>query len=671
MRKSKMQIRTILLSVGLMFMITGLNYTQYNPADLSAKSLANQKPETPVPRTSSLTIQIAEPRSVETFGTNPPYFDVQASLDIWDMPWNYVSSLYYILNNDISTLTLIGANGGQYLRKVGYIDQSQWNNIPPGTVALEFIATDANGVYGQVTAGVYIQKSIPAPQISINSPQTGQLCNVTAPTFSLSVSNYAAINASWYSLDSGVTKTFCNLTGDFSAQWGNASNGTVTATFYVQDIWGQVGSASIILQKDVVAPVITGTGLTPNQLCGATAPSFVLTVANSGNLASTWYSLDNGTTNTNCNLTGDLSTQWSACGNGTVPVTFWARDILGNTTFTTLILRKDVIAPAITSTGLVPNQAYGTAVPFFSLEVANGGNLAATWYSLDSGLTNTTCGLTGDFSAQWASAPNGPVIATFWIQDILGNATSTSVTIQKQAISTGILVNAADMACGFGSDRYGVALSVDVTASQTWTVHAAIEEMRDLNGDNLTNALYSNVSSAVVTGLANVTLSLSILYCEAGRVGDGQSGTFYRYHIWANTQNGSITAEQYIDNVSLNFWSNWDGANVTWDAIPQYNAAGYNVYIKMAYWNQSTGLLYDGVYANGTVITTSGYIGQQPAAGEMSLPLPTMGTMSSTGVDMSAFMSLYGTGWYYFTYVAQSYAADPWVERLGCPPIPS
>jgi len=225
-----------------------------------------------------------------------------------------------------------------------------------------------------------------------------------------------------------------------------------------------------------------------------------------------------------------------------------------------------------------------------------------------------------------------------------------------------LAIDGADKAVGFGSDgQFGVTVSLNPPAGAHWTVHVALE---DANG-----LLYSNVSSADVTGYTSLNLRLKVLFNAAGTTGDGLSGTFYHYRVWVTQEDGSVVAEEEIDNVSIYHWSTWDGWNVSWDAIPMFNEAGYNVYVKAAYWDAATGLCYDSVDANGNLIFSSAFIGQQPAAGEMSLSLPSYGTMSMMGYDASTFMAGYGSGWYYFTYVAPADAANPWAERIGCPAL--
>ncbi len=59
-----------------------------------------------------------------------------------------------------------------------------------------------------------------------------------------------------------------------------------------------------------------------------------------------------------------------------------------------------VSAPTFISTGLTTGGLYGINPPSFIIMVEDS-NLNMIWYSLDGGITNTTCGLTGNLADQW------------------------------------------------------------------------------------------------------------------------------------------------------------------------------------------------------------------------------------------------------------------------------
>ncbi len=264
-----------------------------------------------------------------------------------------------------------------------------------------------------------------------------QVYGASAPAFALTIIG-SNIAETWYSLDGGLTNTMCALSDTLAAQWDNYGNGTITITFWANDTGGNVNSTSIVVRKDILAPIIMGTGFVSYQVCGVTAPPFTLAITE-GNLNKTWYSLDGGLTNTSCGLTGTLAAQWDGRGNGSVTVTFWANDTLGNMSATSVVVLKDILAPNITGTGLGLFQFFGTTAPSFSLAITEV-NLASTWYTLDGGTTNTTCGLSGTLAMQWGGRGNGSVTVIFWAKDTLNNVNATSVTVWKDILAPAITV---------------------------------------------------------------------------------------------------------------------------------------------------------------------------------------------------------------------------------------
>jgi hypothetical protein len=99
---------------------------------------------------------------------------------------------------------------------------------------------------------------------------------------------------------------------------------------------------------NALGPSITVNSPFSNELIGKTAPNFALTIPD-GDLDDTWYSLDGGTTNIPfIGLSGTVNqAEWNKISNGTVTLTFYANDTVGNIAEATTSLRKDIIAPVI------------------------------------------------------------------------------------------------------------------------------------------------------------------------------------------------------------------------------------------------------------------------------------------------------------------------------------
>ncbi len=333
---------------------------------------------------------------------------------------------------------------------------TQWGSHGNGTVPVTFWAKDAGGNIGNIT--ITLNKDIIAPSITGTGLVPFQLFGTTAPGYSLTIAE-ANLAVRWYSLDGGLTNTTCGSTGTLATQWGTQPNGTVMVTFWANDSVGNVGTASVEVRKDAILPSLLISELIGGQLCNATPPSFNLT-ASDNSLAAAWYSLDGGLTNYTCafNATSLMDqAAWGARGNGTVTATFWVNDTAGNVVTTSVTVHKDIIAPGITGTGLTPGAVYGLAAPAFSLAIVEA-NLAATWYSLDNGTTNTTCGLTGTLSAQWSGRPNGQVTITFWANDSAGNAGNITLQVTKNTLPA--IESPADIAFIVATEGHSLAWNV-------------------------------------------------------------------------------------------------------------------------------------------------------------------------------------------------------------------
>ncbi len=308
------------------------------------------------------------------------------------------------------------------------VNTGDWDAQPEGPVTLRFWANDTEGDLGY--AEVTVIKDLIAPLISITLPAAGQLCNATAPSFSLAITE-TYLDEIWYSLDNGATNTTCGATGDLAAQWGNRPNGTVTATFWVNDTAGNDNASSVAIERDVLGPIFTSTGFSVGQIFGVPSPAFVLAISEA-NLDDTWYSLDGGATNTTCELMGTLSGQWAGLPNGSVIVTFWANDSLGNSISTSITIWKDNIAPIMALNTPLAGASFFDA-PSFALTSCIDINLDKIWYTLG---TDPTPYFFTELSEQinaaaWTAQPAGQVTIHFYANDTGGNVVAKDVVVVK------------------------------------------------------------------------------------------------------------------------------------------------------------------------------------------------------------------------------------------------
>jgi hypothetical protein len=123
---------------------------------------------------------------------------------------------------------------------------------------------------------------------------------------------------------------------------------------------------------------------------------------------------------------------WSGRPNGTVTIRFYANDTVGNVNYEEVVVRKDIIDPAITINSPNPNDLFGITAPSYDLTVADG-NLDSIWYSLDGGITNSTpVSAIGTINlAMWSGRPNGTVTIRFYANDTVGNVNYEEVVVRK------------------------------------------------------------------------------------------------------------------------------------------------------------------------------------------------------------------------------------------------
>jgi len=181
-----------------------------------------------------------------------------------------------------------------------------------------------------------------APSIAINSPDPGGVFGTTAPSFNVRITD-DYIDEMWYTIDGGLNNyTFTdNGTIDQSA-WDALSDGTITLIFYASDIPGYIGFADVNIVKDITGPIIIINSPSSGSEFGVSAPAFIITITDD-HLDSIWYSLDGGVTThaITTNATID-QTAWSALSEGSITITFYANDTIGNLSFEELTITKSI-----------------------------------------------------------------------------------------------------------------------------------------------------------------------------------------------------------------------------------------------------------------------------------------------------------------------------------------
>ena len=169
-----------------------------------------------------------------------------------------------------------------------------------------------------------------APIIEINSPNPNDVFGLNAPNFDVTITE-PNLDEMWYTLDSGLHNyTFEDIRTIDQSAWDAASAGSITLTFYARDMIGYIGSAEVIIIKDVQAPTITINSPNAGDVFSTDAPSFDITVTDA-NLDTVWFTLNGGIPYYIDSFSGTINqTAWSALTEGNITITFFANDSAGN-----------------------------------------------------------------------------------------------------------------------------------------------------------------------------------------------------------------------------------------------------------------------------------------------------------------------------------------------------
>jgi len=186
---------------------------------------------------------------------------------------------------------------------------------------------------------------------------------------------------------------------------------------------------------DLTPPDITIQSPISDQVFGIAAPDFSITVSDQSPINFTWYTIDGGVTNyTFSGLIGTVNqTAWDDAEIGSISLTFYANDTLGNLGSETVNIFKEIAAPDITIHLPLPNQVFGVAAPIYNITITSQSPLDSTWYTIGGGVTNYTfSGLIGTVNQNaWDSASQGNILITFYAEDDMGKIGTSSVTVIK------------------------------------------------------------------------------------------------------------------------------------------------------------------------------------------------------------------------------------------------
>ncbi|MBY9016748.1 MAG: hypothetical protein KGD68_13745, partial [Candidatus Lokiarchaeota archaeon] len=304
-----------------------------------------------------------------------------------------------------------------------------------GIHSIQVFGNDSLGTIYESDMRYFTMNSV-GPDITITIPISSQLYGIIPPDFILSIPD-SDLDSRWYSLDGGTTNiTFSGFTGTIDqTEWNKIGNGTATITFYAMDTANNIGQAEISVRKDILAPLLTINAPITDDLFGLQPPQYDISVVEP-NIDTMWYTLDSGATNvTFSSLTGTIDqTEWDKLGDGTVTLRFYVRDEGENEGFAEINVRKDISIPLITINTPIENQIFYDTAPSFDLTIIEG-NLDAIWYTLDDGIINFSCEISGNIdNSYWNTIPTGVYTLKFYANDTVGNLGFSEVIILKELI---------------------------------------------------------------------------------------------------------------------------------------------------------------------------------------------------------------------------------------------
>ncbi|MFX1356123.1 MAG: hypothetical protein ACFFA8_02475, partial [Promethearchaeota archaeon] len=221
-------------------------------------------------------------------------------------------------------------------------------------------------------------KTSAAPVISINSPINYTIYGNPTPSYSITIIEGLG-NYTWYEfIETGDISNPIELNGESNENvtgkfdntfWHNQDEGTITIRFYVNNSLGEIGYSDAVIILDTTPPdfeIISPT----NGFFNSSPPGFTIEISEA-NLNQTWYTLNVNTTKHFFQENGSIDyNAWNFEADGTIDITFFANDSVGNVDSKSVQVTKDVIAP-IAPIGLNAIPSSWTNINSYDLSWSN------------------------------------------------------------------------------------------------------------------------------------------------------------------------------------------------------------------------------------------------------------------------------------------------------------
>jgi len=338
---------------------------------------------------------------------------------------------------------------------IPYYSNNFWNNSEIGNYWDNYSGSDLNddGIGDfphNISSSPLIQDMLPiwddgddkGPEIIIHSPITNDVFGKSSPEFSISINDDSSITSRWYTLDGGINNyTFSGLSGTINhTAWEVKGTELVNIIFYARDSLGHSGFSGVLVWKDILPPKIVISSPMNYQLCGIAAPSFSL-VIDKPNIYLKQYSINGRPNITFSTETYFDQLEWNEIGNGSVSITFFITDSVGNKNSSTVVVNKDIYPPVISVYEPILNEVYGHLTPSFNLSIT-GNDVVSIWYTIEGDLTNySILEHSGTINQEvWDDLDEGEITITFYAQDEAGNIGEVQVIIEKEIPDSDITI---------------------------------------------------------------------------------------------------------------------------------------------------------------------------------------------------------------------------------------
>lgn len=371
--------------------------------------------------------------------------------------YNTESGMYISRSNfaSISDNTANGNNEGIFLESLNFNNTLAGNNINGNYYGISLYRSDFNNISGNNIKnneyGIYFE--VPFPSYSCddyNITKNILYNNTIGIYFELNSDNNSIyenffLKNGKHAIDEGTDNTWnSTIIGNY---WDNHTGPDVSPIDGIVDdpytyIGGSTGSIDYLPIAEDGAPLIVINSPASSDVFGVTAPSFDVTITDDY-LDEMWYTIDGNINNYTFIENGIINqTAWAAKTEGSVTITFYARDIPKNIGIDEVSVVKDTTAPIIVINSPTDGEEFGTQAPLFNITVTEI-NLDVMEYSFDGGVTTYVFTNNTVFNqTAWAALPEGDVTITFYARDLAGNEASEAVIVVKTAagLDPGVII---------------------------------------------------------------------------------------------------------------------------------------------------------------------------------------------------------------------------------------